>query len=102
MENDFLKKKVVVIFPRDRENIIELQHNELSIKRQCELLEVNRSTLCYSPKEVSGQDLEILKLIGKLYFSRPFYGYRKVAFWLKEQGYLVNEKRVRRLMKVVN
>ena len=82
--------------------MIELQHNELSIKRQCELLEINRSTLYYSPKEVSGQDLEILKLIGKLYFSRPFYGYRKVAFWLKEQGYLANEKRVRRLMKVVN
>ena len=80
MENDFLKKKVVVSFPKDREKMIELQHNELSIKRQCELLEINRSTLYYSPKEVSGQDLEILKLIGKLYFSRPFYGYRKVAF----------------------
>jgi putative transposase len=54
------------------------------------LLEINRSTFYYIPKEVSGQDLEILKLIGKLYFSRPFYDYLKVAFWLKEQGYLAN------------
>jgi hypothetical protein len=33
---------------------------------------INRSTLYYSPKGVSGQDLEILKLIGKLYFTDRF------------------------------
>jgi hypothetical protein len=36
----------------------ELQDNELSIKRQCEFLEINRSTLNYIPKAVSRQDLE--------------------------------------------
>lgn len=82
--------------------MIDLKDNILSITKQCELLNVNRSNLYYKPVESSQEDLEILKLIGKLYFTVPFYGYRKVTLWLKKQGYLVNEKRIRRLMKIVN
>lgn len=82
--------------------MIDLKNNKLSIKRQCELLEVNRSNLYYCAVKTSQEDLDILKLIGKLYFSKPFYGYRKVTVWLLVQGFVVNEKRVRRLMKIVN
>lgn len=82
--------------------MIEKKHISLSITRQCELLEVNRSNLYYNPVATSQEDLEVLKLIGKLYFSLPFYGYRKVTVWLKIQGFIVNQKRVRRLMKIVN
>ena len=82
--------------------MIDFKNNKLSITKQCELLDINRSNLYYKPVTTSQEDLDILKLIGKLYFSKPFYGYRKVTIWLKTQGFEVNKKRVRRLMKIVN
>lgn len=88
--------------PKFRETMIDFNNNKLSLKRQCELLDVNRSRIYYSPVATNQEDLDILKLIGQLYFSKPFYGYRKVTIWLKNQGFEINEKRVRRLMKIVN
>jgi putative transposase len=87
---------------KERERMISLEDTNLSISKQCALLAVNRSNLYYRPVCVDSEDLEILKLIGKLYFSCPFYGYRKVTAWVNSKGYLANEKRIRRLMKIVN
>jgi len=42
-----------------------------------------------------------MKLIDRQYLATPFYGARKIAAWLKSQGYLVNRKRVRRLMRMM-
>ena len=42
-----------------------------------------------------------MKLIDRQYLATPFYGARKIAAWLKSQGYLVNRKRVRRLMHMM-
>jgi putative transposase len=76
--------------------------HKLSIVKQCELLEISRSNLYYSHKGVFLEDLEIMKLMARQYYITPFYGYRKVTVWLQEQGYLINEKRVRRLLKIIN
>ncbi len=71
--------------------MIEFKHPQLSIKRQCELLDLNRSNLYYNALATILEDLELLKLIEKLYFSVPFYGYRKVTIWLKNQGFNVTQ-----------
>jgi len=42
-----------------------------------------------------------MKLIDRQYLATPFYGARRIAAWLKNQGYRVNRKRVRRLMQVM-
>jgi len=42
-----------------------------------------------------------MKLIDRQYPVTPFYGARKIAAWLKSQGYRVNRKRVRRLMRIM-
>ena len=42
-----------------------------------------------------------MKLIDRQYLATPFYGARKIAAWLKYQGYTVNRKRVRRLMRIM-
>jgi len=76
--------------------------SKLSIVKQCILLEISRSNLYYNAKETSTVDLEIMKLMARQYYLTPFYGYRKTTVWLQKLGYLVNEKRVRRLMKIVN
>lgn len=76
--------------------------HKLSIVKQCNLLEISRSNLYYSTKEVSAENLEIMKLMARQYYVTPFYGYRKVTIWLQNQNFLINEKRVRRLLEIIN
>ncbi len=75
---------------------------EISVSKQCKVLNLERNFLFHSPKGESDENLQIMLLLDKLYFIAPFYGYRKITVWLQNQGYIVNEKRVRRLMKIVN
>ncbi len=75
---------------------------QISISKQCKVLNLNRNFLFHSPKGESEENLQIMLLMDKLYFTIPFYGYRKVTVWLQNQGFSINEKRVRRLMKLVN
>jgi putative transposase len=65
------------------------------------LLDISRSGLYYQPKGISEDDLTLMKLIDRQYLATPFYGSRKIAAWLKKQGYKVNRKRVRRLMRIM-
>lgn len=75
---------------------------EISISKQCKVLNLKRNFLFHSPKGESDENLQIMLLMDKLYFIIPFYGYRKITVWLQNQGFNINEKRVRRLMKLVN
>lgn len=76
--------------------------NKLSIVKQCRLLEIHRSRLYYKAKQESSENLKIMRLLDQQYFNTPFYGCRKLTFWLKDLGYVVNRKRVKRLMKIIN
>ena len=75
---------------------------KISILKQCQLLNINRNYFYYSPKLEAEESEEIIKLLKSQYALTPFYGYRKMAIWLQNKGFLVNEKRVRRLMKKMN
>ena len=81
--------------------MVDHRHPSLSIVRQCRLLDIGRSGLYYQPKGISEEDVNLMKLIDRQYLATPFYGARKIAAWLKSQGYLVNRKRVRRLMRMM-
>ena len=64
------------------------------------MLGVNRSTLYYERKELSIDDVELLNKIRDIWMRYPFYGYRRITKELRENGTLVNRKRVQRLMVV--
>jgi len=81
--------------------MIEPQNPELSVRRQCELLGLNRTTLYYEPAQESSLNLELTRRIDAQYLKTPFYGYRRMTVCLRRQGYAVNPKRVRRLMHTV-
>ncbi len=81
--------------------MVDRQHPLLSIVRQCALLEVSRSSVYYRPGGDSQEDLELMKLIDKVYLDTPFFGSRRMAVWLRKRGYWVNRKRIRRLMRVM-
>ena len=73
----------------------------LSIIRQCDLLDLPRSTFYHGPKPVSEADLELMRLIDRCHMELPFYGSRRIVDWLGDEGHLVNRKRVQRLMRTM-
>jgi putative transposase len=84
-----------------RRAAVDRQYPSLSVKRQCQLLGISRSGLYYKPLGMAEKDLTLMKLIDRQYLATPFYGARKIAAWLKSQGYIANRKRVRRLMHIM-
>jgi len=85
----------------DRRALVDWGHAELSIRRQCALLGLNRSTLYYRGVEESETNLCLMRLIDEQYLRTPFYGSRRMAVWLQGEGHAVNRKRVRRLMRLM-
>jgi putative transposase len=72
---------------------------DLPVTRQCQLLNLNRSTVYYPPRPVSAEDLRLMRRIDEMYLQRPFYGSRRIRDWLQDEGITVNRKRVQRLMR---
>ena len=84
-----------------RRAVVDPSHPSLSVVCQCKLLSISRSGLYYQSQGVSEEDFTLMKLIDRQYLATPFYGARRMAVWLKNQGYRVNRKRVRRLMRIM-
>jgi putative transposase len=80
--------------------MIDTAHPTLSIRRQCELVGLNRSTFYWEPAGESPLNLQLMRLIDEEYTRAPFYGYRKMTARLNNHhGYQVNHKRTERLMQ---
>lgn len=71
----------------------------MSLRRQCELLGLNRSSLYYEPAGESEENLTLMRLIDEQYLRTPFYGWPRMTAYLRRAGYAVNGKRVRRLLR---
>jgi putative transposase len=82
-----------------RRQLIDAAPNELSIRRCCDLLGVNRSTLYYKEKPADIDDIELLNIIRDIWERYPFFGYRRITKELRNNHQIkVNRKRVQRLM----
>jgi putative transposase len=81
--------------------MIDRKHPDMRIVTQCELLTIHRSSLYYSPLGESDENLDIMKKMDEQYFKTPFYGVLKLTESLRDAGHTVNQKRVRRLMKLI-
>jgi putative transposase len=85
----------------DRRAMVERPGVDLSVRRQCALLNLARSGV-YRPKPVIGAgDLALMRRIDELHLELPFYGSRRMTFELNKEGRGVNRKRVQRLMRVM-
>jgi putative transposase len=79
--------------------MIEQHSKELSVKHQCEILGISRSSAYYESSDVvCNNDLEILEKIRKVLNNLPFYGYRKVSREVSRLYFAVTEKQIRRIM----
>ena len=73
----------------------------LDFKKKCELLNVPRSSMYYEPKILNdSSDTTIINELVEIYQNHSFYGYRRMTIKLQEMGFLINHKRVRRLLKI--
>jgi len=81
--------------------MIEADHPALSIGMQCRLLSISRSSFYYEPQGESELNLALMLLIDKQFLETPFYGVQQMVWHLRNQGFSVNVKRVRRLMRLM-
>jgi len=75
------------------------QEKKYSIRRQCDLAGIPRSTFYYEPVPESTSNLRIMRAIDERYMQHPEYGSPRMHDWLQDNGYIVNHKRVARLMQ---
>ncbi len=82
--------------------LIETEVEGLAITRQCELLGLARSSLYRKPCGESPENLALMRLIDTQYLKTPMYGVPRMTAQLRRDGWTVNPKRVRRLMRLMN
>lgn len=71
----------------------------MDLARQCEILGLTRSSWYYRPVDPDPEDLVLKHLIDEQYMETPFYGSRKMEVFLESRGFIINRKRVQRLMR---
>ena len=85
----------------DRMAMIDPAKDDLSVRRQCELLGVARSGVYRAKSETAADDLALMRRLDELHLKLPFYGSRRMQFELNKDGNAINRKRVQRLMRVM-
>ena len=83
----------------DRRALLDRDHGDLSIRRQCRLLSVARSGVYRVPRPANDDDLALMRSIDELFLAWPFLGSRRMTALLRTDGRRVNRKRVQRLMR---
>ncbi len=81
--------------------MIERNHPTLSIGAQCRLLSISRSSFYYEPRGETEMNLALMLLIDRQFLETPFYGVRQMTWHLRNEGHAVNQKRIRRLMRLM-
>ncbi|WP_342746641.1 IS3 family transposase, partial [Paenibacillus rigui] len=83
--------------------MVERDHVEITVKRQADLLSVNRTSVYRSRKEQqeSEENVQLMHRIDEIYMKHPYFGYRRMTTFLRDQGLGINRKRVRRLMQIM-
>jgi len=99
------------LVPTDRIALVSPDNKKIALKRQCELVEVNRSSVYRKQNREqddpghgeSQENLDIMNIIDRTHLEHPSWGYRKITDYLRHShGYNINRKRVRRLMRLMD
>ncbi|EKE01809.1 MAG: transposase IS3/IS911 family protein [uncultured bacterium] len=97
-ERDFLKRQLLRNKQIDLRQLVDFDNTKVSLRRQCELLDLNRSTIYYDKKPPILDSNDLLNEIRSLWEKNPSYGYRRITKELRDKGVVANHKRVQRLM----
>ena len=86
---------------KQRQAMIDRDSSQLSLIRQCTLLDISRASLYYQPTLPRTEDLDLMALMDRQYLKTPFYGSRRMKAWLRRQGHPVGRKKIRRMMRLM-
>ena len=81
--------------------MIDRNHPSLSVGAQCRLLSIARSSFYYELMGETAMNLDLMVVIDKQFLETPFYGVQQMTWHLRNEGYVVNYKRIRRLMRLM-
>ncbi|HCH1012726.1 TPA: IS3 family transposase [Vibrio parahaemolyticus] len=98
MENGFFGESARSLDRAQRKSSLD-KSTQLPIKRQCELLNIARSTAYYQPIGLSNEELELRRMIDEIHLQYPFMGSRRIRNELIKKGHKVNRKRIVRIMR---
>lgn len=84
-----------------RRAMVQPEHEVLSVRKQCALFRLTRSSLYYQPMELSAEELALMRRIDALYLERPYFGSRRMTVALQKEGHEINRKHVQRLMRIM-
>lgn len=86
---------------QEKRQAIEPRHPDLSIEKQCQLLNIPRSSYYYQPV-VAEDEFYLMNRIDEIYTDHPYYGVRRIKVELRRRfGRVVNRKKIYRLMKIM-
>jgi putative transposase len=80
---------------------IKPNHEKISVRRQCDLLMVPRSSLYYAPIPEKPENVKMMNIMDHHLLKHPTEGVVSMVDMLKEMGYPVGPKRIRRLFKLM-
>lgn len=84
---------------KNKIHCIDLMHTKLSIRTQCELIGLNRSSLYYNKKEISPDTIRIMNIVDEEYTRHPFYGSRRMTEYLRNKGENINRKQIQKIYR---
>jgi putative transposase len=79
----------------DRKLLLEPDHEGLSIRRQCELLDINRSNIYYVKRVPGEEELKLMRKVDEIYTKYPFFGTRQMVSYLRLRSYDVGRGQIR-------
>lgn len=101
VEKDFLVEKLnSLASSKERKSLLNTKL-DLSLNRQCKLLNINKSSLYYTPIKPfsTGSEIKLLDAINNIYSDFPYYGYRRITKQLQIDGHNVGKKLVKKAMR---
>jgi putative transposase len=85
----------VIYLSKDKRQLLEPEHKELSIRQQCVLLGINRSNVYYVRKPLDDKALKLMRVVDEIYTQYPFFGTRQMVNYLRPMGYDVGRTQIR-------
>ena len=92
-------KKITELTPEEKKRFIDIGSEELSVRDQCLVLGINRSSLYYKPVSISEETIRIMNILDEQYTKTPFYGVRKMVETLNRVGHEVGKEKVQALLR---
>ncbi|MEA3331966.1 MAG: IS3 family transposase [Campylobacterota bacterium] len=97
LERDFLEGKLVSLVSfKGRKSFVDTKL-DISLNKQCKLLNISKSTLYYEPvkKFSSDEDIKLLNMVNDIYSEFPYYGTRRMLTALENEGFNVGRKLIK-------